>query len=62
MGLFDLVTNTVEGVASATVNTVKTVAGVAVVSLDDGETAKEGMEGVRKGVSKIGDSDSKERD
>lgn len=60
MGLFGLISNTVEGVAEATINTGKSVVGTATAIVDNGKTIQEGLEGVEKGLSKIGDSESKD--
>ena len=56
MGLFDLVANTVEGVAEVAVNVVKAPIGVATMTFDEGETLDEAGDGITKGLSKIGKS------
>ena len=54
MGLFDLVKNTVEGVAQAAVNIVKLPVAVVVAPLDDGKAIAEAADGIAEGVGKIG--------
>lgn len=56
MGIFDLLTNTVEGVAQAAVNVVKLPVSVLVAPLDDGRSIQEAAEGVVEGIQKIGDT------
>lgn len=57
MGLFDLVKNTVEGVAQVAVNTVKLPLGVLVSPLDDGRSIVDAAKGIAEGVEKIGDAE-----
>ncbi|KFC64015.1 hypothetical protein FG93_05525 [Bosea sp. LC85] len=60
MGLFDLVKNTVEGVAQATVNVAKLPLGALVAPLDDGKSITEAAEGIADGVRKIGDAENRD--
>lgn len=60
MGLFDLLKNTVEGVAQATVNVAKMPLGVLVAPLDDGKSIAEAANGIAKGVEKIGDAEARD--
>ena len=62
MGLFDLLTNTVEGVAQAAISPVKVAVGVVVAPLDRGETLARGIEDTVKGVRKIGSSDPQSKE
>jgi len=59
MGLFDILTNTVEGVADVAVNVVKATIGVATLMFDEGETLDEAGDGISKGLSKIGKSSAR---
>lgn len=54
MGIFDLLTNTVEGVAEVTANVVTAPLGVAMVMFDDGKAMEETSDGIANGLSKIG--------
>lgn len=60
MGLFDLVMNTVEGVAQAAVNIVKLPAAVVVAPLDDGKAIAEAADGLAEGVSKVGQAEERD--
>lgn len=60
MGLFDLVKNTVEGVAQAAVNVVKMPVAVVVAPLDDGKAIAEAADGITEGVGKIGDAEGRD--
>lgn len=60
MGLFDLLKNTVEGVAEATVNVVKLPVSVLVAPLDDGKSISDAAQGVVEGIQKIGDAESRD--
>lgn len=60
MGLFDLIANTVEGAAQATLNAAKLPLGVLVAPLDDGKAIAEAADGVVEGVSKIGDAEARD--
>lgn len=62
MGIFDLLKNTVEGVAQATVNVVKLPVGVLVAPLDDGKSIADAAEGIAEGVTKIGDAEDRAHD
>lgn len=57
MGLFDLITNTVEGVAETTLNTAKLVVSPIVAPLDEGKAMEDSVDGISKGIEKIGKSD-----
>lgn len=57
MGIFDLLKNTVEGVAQTTVNVVKLPVSVLVAPLDDGKSIAEAAQGVVEGIQKIGDAE-----
>lgn len=57
MGIFDLVTNTVEGVAQTAIGAGKASIGTVTCPLDDGRTLDSGLENMRDGVDKIGKSD-----
>jgi hypothetical protein len=54
MGLFDLISNTVEGIAEVAVNTAKVAAGVAIAPVDGGEALKDAGQGVLNGLRKVG--------
>lgn len=54
MGIFDLVTNTVEGVAQATIGAGKAAVGTVSAALDEGATLESGLNNMRDGVEKIG--------
>lgn len=56
MGLFDLVTNTVEGIAQTTLGAAKAAVGTVSAVMDDGRTLDSGLENMRDGVEKIGKS------
>lgn len=56
MGIFDLLKNTVEGVAETTVNAAKLAASPLAVPFDEGKAVSDSMEGISKGVEKIGNS------
>lgn len=62
MGIFDLLTNTVEGVAQAAVNVVKLPVSVFVAPLDDGKSIADAANGVLEGVKKIGDAGDADND
>lgn len=55
--MFGILYNTVEGLVEASINTVKAPIGVFLAPLDDGKTIEESVEGIQKGISKIGKSD-----
>lgn len=57
MSIFDLLKNTVEGVAQATVNVVKLPVAVLIAPIDDGKSIQDAAEGVAEGVRKIGDAE-----
>lgn len=57
MGIFDLVTNTVEGVVQTTIGAGKAAVGTVSGVLDEGRTLDSGLENMRDGVEKIGKSD-----
>ncbi len=56
MSLFNLISNTVEGVAQAAVGTAKSGVGVVISPLDGGHTLEKGLENLCEGVDKVGDS------
>lgn len=56
MGLFDLLKNTVEGVAQVAVNTVKLPLAAVVAPLDNGQSVADAAKGITEGVEKIGDA------
>lgn len=58
MGLFDLATNTIEGVAETAVNTAKLVA-TPVTVIFDGDAPHDAADGIKKGIEKIGKTNSK---
>lgn len=60
MGLFDLIVNTVEGAAQATLNAAKLPLGVLVAPLDDGKTITDAADGLVEGVQKIGDAEGRD--
>lgn len=62
MGIFDLVTNTVEGVLQAGANVVKAGVGVVVAPLDGGKTITDAADGVIEGLRKVGDADAAKQD
>lgn len=55
--MFSIFTNTIEGLVEATVNTIKTPIGAALLPLDNGKTLADAFEGVTKGLEKVGKSD-----
>ncbi len=57
MGLFDLVTNAVEGVAQTALGATKATIGTVSAIFDDGKTLDSGLYNMRDGVDKIGKSD-----
>lgn len=57
MGLFNLISNTVEGVLETTVNTAKLAVSPLAVPFDDGKMMDDSAEGISKGIEKIGKSD-----
>lgn len=57
MGIFDLVTNTVEGVAQTAIGAGKAAVGTVAGVLDEGRTLDSGLENMRDGVGKIGKSE-----
>lgn len=57
MGLFDLVTNTIEGTVQTTLGAAKAAVGTVTAPLDEGETLDSGLENMSDGVEKIGKSD-----
>lgn len=57
MGLFDLIRNTVEGVAQVAVNTMKLPLAAVVAPLDDGRSIADAAKGITEGVEKIGDAE-----
>lgn len=59
MGLFDLIVNTVEGAAQATLNAAKLPLGVLVAPLDDGKTITDAADGLVEGIQKIGDAEGR---
>lgn len=60
MGLFDLIVNTVEGAAQATLNAAKLPLGILVAPLDDGKTITDAADGLVEGVQKIGDAEGRD--
>jgi len=62
MGLFNLLTNTVEGVAQTAIGATKTAAGVVAAPLDDSKTLHSGLDNIREGVNKIGSAKGDEHD
>lgn len=56
MGLLDLISNTVEGVAEATTNAAKLVAAPVLLPFDE-DALDDAAEGVEKGIKKIGKAD-----
>lgn len=56
MGLFDLLTNTVEGVTQTAIGTVKIVASP-ITGLVKEDAAEDAMENIEDGVEKIGKSE-----
>jgi len=60
MGIFDLLTNTIEGVAQTAIGATKATVGVIVAPLDDGDTLDDGLENMRDGVEKVGKSERSE--
>lgn len=62
MSIFDLLKNTVEGVAQASVNVVKLPVSVLVAPLDDGKSIADAAKGVTEGIQKIGDAESRDDD
>ena len=58
MGLFNLVTNTIEGAAQTTIGAAKAAVGTITAVLDEGKTPNSGLENMSDGVSKIGKSDN----
>ena len=54
MGLFNLITNTVEGVAQTAIGATKAAAGVVSSPIDEGKTIESGLDNIREGVDKIG--------
>lgn len=61
MGLLDLVSNTVTGVAEVTVNSAKLGVGVVAAPLDDGETLDQAVDGIRSETDKIGKSEAEDQ-
>lgn len=57
MGLFDLVTNTVEGVTQTAIGATKATVGTVTIAFDDGKTLESGMKNMSDGIDKIGKSD-----
>lgn len=57
MGIFDLVVNTIEGVAETAVNTAKLVATPVTVIFDE-DAPSDAVDGIKKGIGKIGKTDS----
>lgn len=57
MGLFDLVKNTVEGVAQVAVNTAKLPLAAVVAPLDNGQSVVDAAKAITEGVEKIGDAE-----
>jgi hypothetical protein len=57
MSIFDLLKNTVEGVAQVTVNVVKLPVGAVIAPLDDGKSIVDAASGIVEGVNKIGDAE-----
>lgn len=57
MGILDLVTNTVEGVAEITVNSAKLIVSPLAAPFDEGKAMGDSAEGIRKGVEKVGKSE-----
>jgi hypothetical protein len=54
MNIFDMLSNTVEGIAEVAVNTVKAPIGVVILPLDGGATVVDAASGVSDGLKKIG--------
>lgn len=59
MGLFNLLTNTVEGVAQTALGATKAAVGTVSAPLDDGKTLDGGLDNMREGVDKIGSANLK---
>jgi len=57
MGLFDLISNTTEGVIQTTAGVAKTIIGTATLPFDEGRTFEDGVDTTDKGLEKIGKSD-----
>ena len=57
MGLFDLVTNTVEGITETTINTAKLVVSPVVAPFDNGKAIDDSIQGIENGIEKIGKSE-----
>jgi hypothetical protein len=57
MGLFNLLTNTVEGALQSTIGAAKVSVGLLVTPIDEGTTLQSGMENMRDGMEKIGNSE-----
>lgn len=55
--MFSIFTNTIEGLVEATFNTIKAPIGAALLPLDNGKTLTDAVEGVTKGLEKVGKSD-----
>jgi hypothetical protein len=59
MGIFDMISNTVEGVAQVALSPVKATIGLVVAPLDDGETVANAAEDLVEGARKIGSAKSR---
>lgn len=62
MGIFDLITNTVEGAAQAAINVVKAPVGIIVAPMDQGETVQDALSGVVEGLEKVGKAEKVQAD
>lgn len=57
MSLWDLVSNTAEGVAQMAVNTAKLAVSPIVAPLDQGKAMEDSADGIAEGLEKIGKAD-----
>ena len=57
MGLFDLITNTTEGVLQTALGATKAAVGSVTAVLDEGETLDSGLDNISDGIKKIGKSE-----
>lgn len=58
--MFNLISNTIEGIAEIAINTVKAPIGMLVLPLDDGQTLCDSVDGIVDGLEKVGKSDDTE--
>ena len=54
MSIWGLLGNTIEGVAQVTINTAKVAVSAPLSVLDDGKSLDDAVDGISKGVEKIG--------